>query len=264
MEHKNMHYCYNVEYFQDTLLENKDDADKAYGRHNSFIYKFELWDGSYLQGILEEKENLEGLRTFTLETVYPGLFIGSGYLHEGKNPLAGNVKNVILGGFFFDYVTGLPVIPGSTLKGMLRSYFQEGEKWELIKELAGKTKADLSNVGMGELVKNLFEGKDVFIGGFPVIEEKVPLLDSEYITPHKDLFKNPIPLSLLKIRPGVTFEFVFLLHDYADGQGTALLSAGQKERLYKSLLELGGIGAKTNVGFGQFRQVRSKAAIRHS
>lgn len=254
MKSRNMHYCYNVEYFQDTLLMNDGkEASKEYDAYNDFIInQFTFQDGSYLEGILEESQGLEGFRTFTLETVYPGLFIGSGYLHEGKNPLAaGDVKNVILGGFFFDYVTGIPVIPGSTVKGMLRSYFQEGEKWRMLIELAGETGADLSGMDVEEVRKSLFEEKDVFIGGFPVIRGEERLLESEYITPHKDMFQDPIPLSLLKVRPGVTFQFVFLLRDCVDDKGNIFFNADQKAGMYRKILGLNGIGAKTNVGFGQ-------------
>lgn len=250
MSSKNMHYYYNVEYFQDTLLAGPEEASEKYMRHNKEIYGFQFQDDSYWRLLIEEEELGEDRRSFSLDTVYPGLFIGSGYPH-GKRKSA-EAKNAILGGFYFDYVTGLPVIPGSTVKGMLRSYFEEGEKWSMVKELMGKPDADLE-----KMKHNFFEENDVYIGGFPAINrvEGTGLLDSEYITPHKEQFKNPIPLSLLKIRPGIRFEFVFLLHDYVDtGTRETIMTADEKRDLYKKLLKLGGIGAKTNVGFGQLSE----------
>lgn len=247
----NMHYYYNVEYFQDTLLAGANEASQIYTKHNTTIYDFKFRDDSYLKSIMEEEQLKEDIKSFSLQTVYPGLFIGSGYQHDGSFE---GVKNAIIGGFYFDYVTGLPVIPGSTVKGMLRSYFQEGEKWSMVKELAKKPEADLE-----KMIENFFEGKDVFIGGFPATDRGrgTQMLDSEYITPHKDQFKNPIPLSLLKIRPGIRFEFVFLLYDYIDvDEKTIIMTADEKKELYKKLLRLGGIGAKTNVGFGQFEEMR--------
>lgn len=257
MMSENMHYCYNVKYFQDALLKgNSKDESDCYAQHNRTIHDFIFHDESYLREIVNEEQLSERLQSFFLKTIYPGLFIGSGYLHEGKVPRETNeVKNVIIGGFYFDYVTGIPVIPGSSLKGTLRSYFKEGEKWEMIRELAEGLGVDFAAADMNDLVRNLFEQRDVFVGGFPIVGNNgAKLLDSEYITPHKEPFKDPIPLSLLKVRSGVKFQFVFLLYDYVSENGETILNAKQKSELYKELLLIGGIGAKTNVGFGQFTE----------
>lgn len=58
-----------------------------------------------------------GLTTIDLLTTYPGLLLGSGIAH-GTGQL-GELKL----GFFFDHTTGLPVIAGSSVKGVLRSVF---------------------------------------------------------------------------------------------------------------------------------------------
>lgn len=244
MKSRNMHYYYNVEYFQDAMTVNDRDKKKIpkiYDANNRDIFRFRFKDESYRELILREKEGaLKGrLHAFTLKTTYPGLLNGIGYEHGVKE------KEAIKGGFFFDYVTGIPMIPGSTLKGMLKSYFRE-KKREVVNELAESVGVDLSGVETRELAENLFEKEDVFIGGFPVVQSNGLLLDSEYITPHNDEFKNPIPISLVKVRPEIEFQFIFLLHD------DKKLKADQKEELYRELLKLGGIGAKTNVGFGQF------------
>jgi len=55
-----------------------------------------------------------------LKTTYPGLLLGSGIAHGSG--LLGEMKL----GFFLDYTTGLPVIPGSSVKGVLRSAFSQG------------------------------------------------------------------------------------------------------------------------------------------
>ena len=57
------------------------------------------------------------LQCLTLTTTYPGLFTGSGYNHE-----TGNTGELSLG-FFFDHTTGLPILPGSSIKGVLRGVF---------------------------------------------------------------------------------------------------------------------------------------------
>ena len=73
------------------------------------------------------------------------------------------------------------------------------------------------------------------------------LFEFDAITPHgKNPLKNPIPLAFLKVAPNVTFQFNFKLNDNG-------LSACRKIELFKHLLLQQGIGAKTNVGYGQFQ-----------
>lgn len=57
------------------------------------------------------------LSEFVLKTDYPGLLCGSGYGHNLK------ADEALKLGFFFDHTSGLPVIPGSSVKGKLRSVF---------------------------------------------------------------------------------------------------------------------------------------------
>lgn len=55
--------------------------------------------------------------SFELTTIYPGLLCGVGYNHGISSEADYKV------GFYFDHTTGLPVIPGSSVKGVLRSAF---------------------------------------------------------------------------------------------------------------------------------------------
>jgi CRISPR-associated protein Cmr6 len=72
-------------------------------------------------------------------------------------------------------------------------------------------------------------------------------LGKDYITPHKDPLKNPIPIKFLKILPNVKITFQFELRDN-------LISAIDKKNLFERILKDFGVGAKTNVGYGQFQQ----------
>ena len=79
-----------------------------------------------------------------------------------------------------------------------------------------------------------------------------PFLADDYITPHinrknpaMSQFTNPIPLMFLKILPKVTFQFQF---DFRDG----IITREAKENICIKILKDLGIGAKTNVGYGQF------------
>ena len=58
-------------------------------------------------------------RTIRLKTTYPGLVTGIGTKHESKS------KGELMLGFEFDYATGMPIIRGHSLKGVLRSAFPQ-------------------------------------------------------------------------------------------------------------------------------------------
>ncbi|MGC8866158.1 MAG: type III-B CRISPR module RAMP protein Cmr6 [Bacteroidales bacterium] len=62
--------------------------------------------------------DIETKHQFILKTTYPGLLVGSGYPHDT------NTEGDFAIGFYFDYTTGLPVIPGSSVKGICRSLFE--------------------------------------------------------------------------------------------------------------------------------------------
>jgi CRISPR-associated protein Cmr6 len=88
-----------------------------------------------------------------------------------------------------------------------------------------------------------------------------PFIGDDYITPHVNRkkpelspFTNPIPLMFLKILPEVTIQFQF---DVKNG----LLTKEQKEELFRRLLLDFGIGAKTNVGYGQFDEGEKQAIL---
>lgn len=229
----------------------------------------------------------------------PGLLPGSGYPHE-----VGGTGEFKLG-FSFDHTTGLPVLPGSSVKGVLRSVFPQFEydpekPWlwqhpdDSGKGLAAKQKVRvqkakfvvslLTQQGINipdqeaediahtfELA--IFEGwntalfseqkaecipickHDVFFDALPIrpgrlVTGEVRLLGRDALTPHPRPLKNPTPLPFMKVLPGVTFEFVFRLHDsYLFGH---TVTASQKRSIFSKILCTVGAGAKTNVGYGQF------------
>lgn len=74
-------------------------------------------------------------------------------------------------------------------------------------------------------------------------------LGNDYITPHKEALKEPVPIQFLKVLPDVVFQFQFLIPPqfaYKD-----LTCDNIKDLFKKILLDLG-VGAKTNVGYGHF------------
>ena len=244
---KNMHYIFNVEYFKDIFsMESKKDEIK---RRNKDICNFKFTEADLP---FTKCKKMDGFKNFSLYTLYPGLLLGIGNPHSLKE------EGAIKLGFTFDYVTGLPYITGSTLKGMIRSCFpgdvkdeeKDGDFSSLIRGILEKN--DLNVLALKE---NMFDNNDIFLGAYPVIQNNSSLMEMEFITSHTEKFKNPNPVSLIKVKPDVEFCFSFLFTDYTEN-GMVIVSAEEKSNLCKELILLMGIGAKTNVGFGRFSEER--------
>lgn len=230
MTSKNMHYVFNVEYFQGLDFFGEAELSTEIQERNRQITDF-CFPQSRAFSELDDKKKSDFLH-FSLFTCYPGLLLGIGNPHDAK--LAEAFKL----GFSLDYVTGLPYMPGSSLKGLLRAYCSIPA---LVQALLGR------DVEPGRLVSALFEGNDVYLGAYPKLEQDTALLDDEYITPHPSPFDDPNPISFMKIRPNVEIEFGFLLHD----DPVLGMTAEEKLELFKKLLLEMGVGAKTHVGYGR-------------
>jgi CRISPR-associated protein Cmr6 len=261
-------------------LKSKDERIKK-GIESFFKQK----NKPFLDYTLEKTE--ADPKQVQLTTNYPGLLIGSGYTHE--TGATGELKL----GLQLDYTSGLPIIPGSSVKGKLRSLFPQfkaaTEKPWMIADIKAENEnskekakyiASLLKISkpedelfifIHELELMIFEGvnveesknkgklillsiyeRDIFLEAFPIKggrENKLFGLDS--ITPHGGIhsLKNPVPLLFLKVLPSVIFEFRFCLRAPAyEG-----IDAGKRRQLFELILEDTGIGAKTNVGYGQFK-----------
>lgn len=197
-----------------------------------------------------DKENdIKDVTSFELKTCYPGLLCGVGYHHEINNPKnepkeddAPEVYNL---GMYFDYTSGLPVIPGSSIKGMLRSAIEE---WDFLADYKPN-----NGVTREEIIKTVFEGeglsiydRDIFLDAIPIrVDNK--LFGEDYITHHPTPLQNPNPVRFLRVNPGVTYQFRFILKDHGEK-----LTVDFKTKLFKAIICTFGLGAKTNVGYGQF------------
>lgn len=255
------------------MIFNVNKENSEFTHYYNDLYNMNLKSYSLLDIDTDKQE-------FTLYTTYPGLIAGVGYAHGSKS--AGDAAI----GFYFDHTTGLPTIPGSSVKGVLRSLFELDSDGK--KEFTGdKSKAAIRFI-IGEYEKqskdlNLFaefkesinteqlerlkieifgnqddEGKDVFYDAVIDIENTIvdKFLASDFITPHyPNLLKNPIPTQFLKVLPNVGFKFRFNLKD------KGILNAIQKTTLFKQIILTTGLGAKTNVGYGQFNHNSSKEVL---
>lgn len=228
----NLNLLFNKMYYS-KLWTSQEEFDTSLDNYNRQIEKT-VFDHSrdYIALPFETE-------TFNLKVLYPGLLIGTGNPHGTHKS-----NNDINMGFSFDYVTGQPCIPGSSVKGVLRSYFKDRADAvaELILAVTGK-----SDVNIGELEKEIFDNNDVFFDAVIFDSNRYGLvMGRDYITPHLSSYKNPIPISIIKVLPEVRFEFRFSLNDGKQ------LTAKEKSAVFKELLILFGVGAKTNTGYGRF------------
>jgi len=171
------------------------------------------------------------------------------------------------------------VIPGSSVKGKLRSFFpgryKDSAKKAEVQEVLIDTLQMLNllptNKGseakvlaswLIDLETIIFEGKkdgdrvlsplvqDAFFDAFPIETSDLSgkFLGEDTLAPHPHPLRDPVPLRFLKILPDVTMRFPFRLNNEGG------LDAAQKFTLFQHLLQWGGAGAKTNPGYGQFKR----------
>lgn len=252
----NFGYWYYREYFDTINLDSKGIVTNFStfnkGKNDKLI------KGATLPPY-DNENDIEDVTSFELKTCYPGLLCGVGYHHEINKPAdekgkkgkkvegdkeddAPEVYNL---GMYFDYTSGLPVIPGSSIKGMLRSAIEE---WDFLADYKPN-----NGVTREEIIKTVFEGeglsiydRDIFLDAIPIrVDNK--LFGEDYITHHPNPLQNPNPVRFLRVNPGVTYQFRFILRNNDNG-----LKADFKENLFKAIICTFGLGAKTNVGYGQF------------
>lgn len=206
----------------------------------------------------------------------PGLLIGSGLAH-GLPDSKEDVKT----GLQFDYTSGLPVIPGSSVKGVIRSAFPtikedkeqsneaDAEKLNYIKSLIADipefSSLVLEDNDILELGNQMFNHGDIFADALLVgygtrMKQHGPVkqvLTEDYITPHTGgPIAQPIPIKIVKVAPGVTFAFCFKFNETKIG--AKVVSASMKKALCAAILQDLGVGAKTNVGYGVLKEVKNQ------
>jgi len=141
-----------------------------------------------------------------LVTTYPGLIMGTGYSHETGND--GEFKI----GLHFDFSYGIPVLPGSSIKGILRSAFPQfkPDPKNNGKRNKAETDTEIKNekaryigqrlLGWKEEEENLFdrvhELEQHIFEGLDLIEssENNPVYHSTY---KRDVFFDAFPIAVL-------------------------------------------------------------------
>lgn len=157
------------------------------------------------------------------------------------------------------HIYGIPYIPGSAVKGVLRHWWlQENEdfvdnKGKINEDMALKNIDFLTVFGSQEQ-----RGEVQFLDAYP---EEVHFA-TDIMNPHyPDYYggrkpptdhQNPVPINFLTVEE-TTFRFVFLAKDQDP-------LAKLKDR-FQMALELKGVGAKTSVGYGYFRGFNDQTDI---
>lgn len=154
-------------------------------------------------------------------------------------------------GMTFSRNYGVPVIPGSALKGCFSHYLKErGDIFDAdFRELFGE---ELN----GSSEDNV-RGSLIFLDAIP-LELKLGLdIVNNHFQPYymekqhpPNDWYNPVPVMYLVVESG-RFRFTIL----ADKNNGKRLSSGLKKKLseeFRNMLKTYGIGAKTNYGYGRF------------
>lgn len=227
MSNANIGWLFTKDYFNAINyadLENDQNSSKIKAKVQNIIAQTPT---------LCEEESLGNTR-LEATTTYPGLLLGAGNKHELPS-----VEGQAILGFHFDYTSGLPVIQGSSIKGVLRSAFKHPE---YIEELL-----ENETLNVQALEAEIFDNADIFYDANIVSTDSTgKVLGEDYLTPHESPLKDPVPLRFVKVLPDVKFLFSFHL------TSSKLLSKSKKLALFRSILEDLGLGAKTNVGYGKF------------
>lgn len=249
----NMHYYFNRTYYESINQSNFSPAKmKDQKFNNDLIAKYTDYKN------IDLSLNIK-LQSIIGKVTYPGLLIGSGNNHEI------GAKGEINMGFSFDYVTGLPYIPGSSLKGvLLKGFVYEDYILEKLGLNDIKSKTDFINL----LKEDIFGsdkkfGKDTFFDSYVINYSGEEILKVDNLAPHRQNKKlltlgEVNILTMLCLKPGTEIELRFKLNDSALMYENKKydISISEKLTLFKEIISDFGIGAKTNVGYGYLSDLR--------
>lgn len=179
-------------------------------------------------------------------------------------------------GFILDRNTGLPYVPASSIKGVLRlahalnlaehspemvrqcpEGFEIPDTEESMRKYFGDTDAGKESAVRGQLV---------FLDAFPA---KLPTLKRDIMNPHFCGYyngdnppvetENPNPIMFMSVMEGIEFKFRVLAQPLADGATVATaFGDGDRKKILEMFRRAGeelGFGAKTSVGYGRMTNV---------
>lgn len=162
------------------------------------------------------------------------------------------LSNPIENGFLWHHTLGVPYLPGSSVKGMIRAWAEEweGEDSAVIGRLFGRDDKAEGGSGAGNIIV------------FDALPTKTLALYTEVITPHTGDWRitdkpensppadwvSPTPIPFLAVKEGAEFQFAL-----APRKGAKENDLEKAFEYLHEALEWIGAGAKTSVGFGRFK-----------
>ncbi|HRQ45036.1 MAG TPA: type III-B CRISPR module RAMP protein Cmr6 [Candidatus Goldiibacteriota bacterium] len=160
-------------------------------------------------------------------------------------------------GMILDRNTGLPYIPASSLKGVLRNACEDEEL--KLKYFGNESSAKKDDISV--------RGQLVILDAFP---SKVPVLKEDVMTPHFGQYyegtgsapvdtNNPIPIKFISVKEGAEYVFRVIVMPLLQTEGNKQFDSDETEKI-KQLVEIvlteNGVGAKTMVGYGIFKEIK--------
>lgn len=204
--------------------------------YGQFSAAYRQHDREYDAFIARRKEVFDGAGVHTVEIVSSSrLIIGHGLPHSAGL------------GFHFDRLRGVPNLPGSTVKGLLRETLRVVDQ---IEDATDEARA-LATAGL-----RIFG--DQTLGGELIVEDAYPArwpeLEVDILTPHYDEYYEdgvipgdwfePTPVPFLTLKAGQPFLFWF--------SGCSASEIVTIEQLLRLGLDWLGIGGKKSSGYGRF------------
>lgn len=285
MNLSNLGYLYFKEYYNEYFDEYnkklKNLKEESIKKQNEKLFK-----AIDIQSVMQTKKI--GQTVLFFKTTYPGLLIGSGLIHsigiKGESKL----------GFQFDYTTGLPIINGSSIKGVLRNIFDlvdtKKEAVEYLKSIIlnenvfdesskdyrlGKYKNEKLDANYFKNLRDeLFEGikreknsnekknlsiykRDIFYEAVIDIEKTLKENNNNNkINILGDDYITPHKSPLKNPNP---IKFIKLMPNivirFQFDLKDGLLTSEEKKSLFDHIIQDFGIGAKTNVGYGILEKI---------
>jgi CRISPR type III-B/RAMP module RAMP protein Cmr6 len=172
-------------------------------------------------------------------------------LHLGRASVWENV------GLYCERTTGLPLIPGTAVKGVLSTWacweanqkedgsFLPPDQWT-----SKRTDRAIRIFGSDAESGSKSAGEVVFVGGFPSL---LPGLELDIVTPHPDEGRGRItPNPLLAIAPDCVWHFILIASSRVTEDEVDSFLEIASTWLEETLTQTG-MGAKTAAGYGGFR-----------
>lgn len=229
----------------DLLQRSKPELDKAIKARQDWLKR------------LESQHGAARLRKVRLYSTSPLI------LHLGRANVLENV------GLYCERTTGLTVIPGTAVKGVLSTWacweanqnddgsFPDPESWAVqrsafpadhARRILGSD-ADTGSESAGEIS---------FLGAWPAT---LPKLALDIVNPHHDSKGRDLtrltPSVFLSLESGPAWDFVFLVRPGVSDAASLLVTT---ETWLRESLSQVGIGAKTAAGYGRFGKDHPKVS----